>query len=147
MKHQKESGLTLVETLAVTVIASIILLAIYSIISQSSNTYVKQSNTNKDINDAAYALKVMTKEIRKNPKSVSIDSSTQLTINKDISDKEIRFVFDDKKQMLNRNGVILSTGIQDFQASMNGQAITIKITNVQGKTSTAELYLRKAGAK
>lgn len=147
MKHQKECGLTLVETLAVTIIASIILLAMYSIISQSSNTYVKQTNTNKDINDAAYALKVITKEIRKNPKSVSIDSSTQLTINKDVSGEEICFVFDKKKHILNRNGVIFSTGIHNFQAIMNGQAITIKITNAQGKTSSAELYLRKAGAK
>ncbi|MGE7689424.1 PilW family protein [Lysinibacillus sp. NPDC097214] len=146
MKIHKESGLTLVEVLAVIVISSLIALIIYSALSQSSTNYHKQADTNKSINDAAYALKVITKEIRKNPNTVSSNYPTELTINRGI-EGEIQFVLDKEKQSINRNGVIFSTDVLDFKISLNGQAITIIITNVQGKKFSAELYLRKAGIK
>ncbi|KOS62783.1 prepilin-type N-terminal cleavage/methylation domain-containing protein [Lysinibacillus agricola] len=146
MKIHKESGLTLVEVLAVIVISSLIALIIYSVLSQSSTNYHKQAETNKNINDAAYALKVITKEIRKNPNTVSSNYRTELTINRGF-EGEIQFVLDKEKQSINRNGVIFSTGVQDFEINFTGQAITIIITNVQGKKFSAELYLRKAGTK
>ena len=65
MKRSNEAGITLIETVAVTVIIAIVSLLIYSIIHQSQTNFHKQNNVNKDINDAAYALKVITKEIRK----------------------------------------------------------------------------------
>lgn len=143
MKNSKEAGLTLIETLAATVIVTIVSLFIYSIIAQSQTTFQKQSTTNQEINNAAYALKVMTKEIRKNPNAVSSDSSTELTIN-----EEINFVFDKKKHVItNKNGVIFATDIQDFQISIDGKVCTIKITNLHDKTFSTKLYLRKVGTK
>lgn len=147
MNRKKEAGFTLVEVLAVTIISFIAMTLIYSIISQSTATYQKQTNTNKEINDAAYALKVMTKEIRKNPNAVTTNmpnSPAELTINKGVSGKEIRFVFDKQKQIIYRNDVIFSTGIQNFEPILNGQTIKIIITNAHGKKITAELQLRKA---
>lgn len=150
MKQQKESGLTLIETLAVTIIASLVLLAIYSIISQSSNTFQKQTNTNKEINDAAYALKVITKEIRKYPKNVSIISSTELQINGE------SFTFDKEHNVVKQDNDTLAVDIENFQVSHsklkdsnspqntnNPNFISILITSTQGKTFSTELYLRK----
>ncbi|MGE7113856.1 PilW family protein [Lysinibacillus sp. NPDC047702] len=151
--HHKESGLTLIEILAVTIIASLMLLTIYSIISQSSNSFQKQTTTNKEINDAAYALKVITKEVRKNPSNVSIVSSTELTIN---GEK----IFFDRGQRVIKQGInILSTDIEDFKVSPtklkdsttpsqsinNPTVISVLITNAEGKEFSAELYLRKRG--
>ena len=65
MERSNQAGITLIETVAVTVIIAIVSLLIYSIIHQSQTNFHEQNNINKDINDAAYALKVITKEIRK----------------------------------------------------------------------------------
>lgn len=169
MKRHKEAGLTLIETLAVTVIASIVLLFLYSIISQSSNTYKKQTDTNKEINDAAYALKVITKEIRKFPTTTFIvcsndlvpsntcdtpENRPRLEITTDDEQKtEITFEFDHEHKVIKKDGVTLTTGIQDFQISHpnigdsppvpNKNLISIQITNQQGKTYATELVLRK----
>ncbi|WP_342534129.1 prepilin-type N-terminal cleavage/methylation domain-containing protein [Lysinibacillus sp. FSL K6-0057] len=143
MKRSNEAGITLIETVAVTVIIAIVSLLIYSIIHQSQTNFHKQNNVNKDINDAAYALKVITKEIRKNPTTVSSDSSSELTINKDVTGKELHFVFNKDKNTINKNNVIFATGIQDFHISLKEQIVTIKITSVHGKTISTELYLRR----
>ncbi|KOS69323.1 hypothetical protein AEA09_12640 [Lysinibacillus contaminans] len=158
MKLNKESGLTLIETLAVTIIASIVLLFLYSIISQSSNTHQKQTMANKEINNAAYALKVITKDIRKHPENVTLPSDTELKI-KPGTEPEIHFVFNKEQKTINQNGKILSTGIDNFlvsnftleelaktqnnTSSPNFNLISIQITNLQGRTYSTELYLRK----
>ncbi|MFJ7735060.1 PilW family protein [Lysinibacillus sp. NPDC097287] len=158
MHLNKESGLTLIETLAVTVIASIVLLLLYSIISQSSNTHQKQTTANTEIKDAAYALKVITKDIRKHPGNVTLPSDTELKI-EPATEPEIRFVFNKEQKIIERNGQILSTGINDFlvsnitleeladtqnnASSPNSNLISIQITNLQGRTYSTELYLRK----
>lgn len=169
MKGLKEAGLTLIETLAVTVIASIVLLFLYSIISQSSNTYKKQTDTNKEIYDAAYALKVITKEIRKFPTTVSIECNNNLDptntcdtpenrprleiTTDDVQKPKIIFEFDHEHKVIKKDGVTLTTGIQDFQVSHpklgdsppvpNKSLITIQITNLHGKTYATEIALRK----
>lgn len=100
MERSNQAGITLIETVAVTVIIAIVSLLIYSIIHQSQTNFHEQNNINKDINDAAYALKVITKEIRKNPTKVSMDSlsESELTINKGVTGKELHFVFDKDKK-------------------------------------------------
>lgn len=170
MKRHKEAGLTLIETLAVTVIASIILLFLYSIISQSSNTYKKQTDTNKEINDAAYALKVITKEIRKFPTTTFIvcsndlvpsntcdtpENRPRLEITTDDEQKteiKFKFEFDHEHKVIKKDGVTLTTGIQDFHIFhpnkgdppvQDKNLISIEITNQQGKVYATELVLRK----
>lgn len=143
MKNHNESGLTLVEVLAVTIVTSLILLAIYSIIIQSTNTYKSQTSTNKELNDAAYALKVMTKELRKNPNAITVYSMTELIINKDDANKEIRFVFDEEQKAIIKNDVIFSRDIKEFKSRQDGRVITIKITSLNNKTFSTEIYLRE----
>ncbi|MEQ6854240.1 prepilin-type N-terminal cleavage/methylation domain-containing protein [Lysinibacillus capsici] len=147
MERSNQAGITLIETVAVTVIIAIVSLLIYSIIHQSQTNFHKQNNINKDINDAAYALKVITKEIRKNPTKVSTDSlsESELTINKGVTGKELHFVFDKDKNTINKNNVIFATGIQDFKITLKEQIVTIKITSEHGKTISTELYLRRVG--
>lgn len=58
-------GLTLVEVLAVVVISTIIMITIASVLSNSSNTHVKQKEDSKQLYDTSYALKILTKDIRK----------------------------------------------------------------------------------
>ncbi|KGR81290.1 prepilin-type N-terminal cleavage/methylation domain-containing protein [Lysinibacillus boronitolerans] len=147
MERSNQAGITLIETVAVTVIIAIVSLLIYSIIHQSQTNFHEQNNINKDINDAAYALKVITKEIRKNPTKVSMDSlsESELTINKGVTGKELHFVFDKDKKTINKNNVIFATGIQDFKITLKEQIVTIKITSEHGKTISTELYLRRVG--
>ncbi|WP_107838193.1 PulJ/GspJ family protein [Metasolibacillus meyeri] len=136
MKLRTEDGLTLVEVLAVIIITSLAALLIFSVMTQSTKIFGQQSEENQSLNDVAYALKVMTKEIRKNPQSVSIIEPYQLTISNN------SFNFDIENYRITKNDVTFIKDIKTFDISQNGTEISIKIINMDDKEFSTTLYLR-----
>ncbi|WP_342472810.1 hypothetical protein MHH70_05970 [Metasolibacillus sp. FSL H7-0170] len=139
MKNEREAGLTLVEILAAIILISIISIILMTIFSRSSDIYQKQSSTNMEINDAAYALKVLTKEIRKTtePDSVKTPSETELFIG------ILHYTFDETNNQITENGIPKFTNIQNFYANREEDIVKIKIMNEHGKDFVAELSIRK----
>lgn len=146
MNNSKEAGLTLIETLAVTVILTIVSLFIYSIISQSQTTFQKQTTTNKEINDAAYALKVMTKELRK---TINVTVQENCTLKLDTTS------FSVKDNTLYQDDTLpLASDIKSFKVTKgafdegehclnNGSnQVSIKILTNTEKVYSTEIYLR-----
>lgn len=71
-------GMTLIEILAVTVITSIIAVLVFSIIHLSVTQQVKQTRETASLNDVTYALKVVTKDIRRSKNADIIDKKLEL---------------------------------------------------------------------
>lgn len=63
--YKNKQGMTLIEVLAATVIISIVAILIFSIIQSSLEQRTKQTNETRDLLDITYALKVVTKDIRR----------------------------------------------------------------------------------
>ena len=76
-KIRDARGMTLIEILAAIVILSLGAAMVSSIIFSSTREQVEQTNTNQNIKDVSYALKVITKDFRK-AKNLS---STGMTLN------------------------------------------------------------------
>ena len=137
LKLRTEDGLTLVEILAVVIITSLVALLIFSIMVQSTKTYENQSSTNRTLNDAAYALKVITKEIRKNPNDVTASCpSSELEINHTI------FTFDEESNTIKRNNIPFVTNIKEFAPCKDGNAIEIRLISIDDQQFSTTLYLR-----
>ena len=152
MNRNKEAGFTLIEVLAVTIISAIAMIFIYSIISQSTTTYQKQTNTNKEINDAAYTLKVITKDLRKTTAVVIGDNCQKLTLT--TNDGDTSFTFKDNAIL--KDGIPLVKDIKSFTVtnglldennsctpSVNSNLISINIATINDRIYSTEIYLRK----
>lgn len=68
-----EKGITLVELLAAVVLASIVMLLVFSVLMSGTKQYKNQLEKNNQLTDISYALKMITKDIRKteNPRIIS----------------------------------------------------------------------------
>lgn len=147
MNRGTENGLTLIETLAAVTIVFFIVFILYSVISQSINTYGRQLTANENLNNAAAALKVMTKEIRKSAAATVDERTCTLTA----GDKVFRF----EAGTLYLNDTELVRGLQSFKATMgvfteeercsNGSSnqVSLKLVTASNQVYTAELTLRK----
>lgn len=115
MKHlKKQHGFTLIEVLATTIIAALVSVLLISILVSSGNTNVKQVKANKNLADASYILKVITKDIRKSTKVEKVDDITFTFINESASTGPIRYSFDDASRTLYRNNEVLAVGLKKF---------------------------------
>lgn len=139
-------GLTLLEVLATCVLTSLITLSLFSIIVASRDQHNKQSDVNKQINDVSYALKLITKDIRKYPSNI-ITNNTSLSISIDSDTTEnIVYSFEDSAKTINKNGVPLVSDIEFFKVipceSGLSDCTFIEIGNNE-KTVSTEIILRK----
>jgi len=143
---KNQDGLTLFEVLATLVIMSIIALTLFSVITTSKDQHNKQSDANKQVNDASYALKLITKDIRKYPNNViANDTFLSISINSD-STETIVYSFEDIAKTINKDGVPIVSDIEDFKAipckSGLPDCTFIEIYNNE-KTVSTEIILRK----
>lgn len=134
--NKKERGMTLIEVLAVIIILSIISILLFSILNRSNTIYHQQSINNEELNDAAYILKVLTKEIRKNSVVVVI-SKTELKIGNSY------YVFHKNDKKITKDGKIQFSNIEDFEVTRKENMLTLKIINRQGKEHTTDLSIRE----
>lgn len=106
-KLQNEKGITLVELLAVIVIAGIAMVLIMSIIGNGQRQYSNQSANAEQLNDLRYVAKVITKEIRKADR-------VEVFSDKLILGKESQVVFTFTNGEVFQNGSLLATDIEEL---------------------------------
>ncbi len=124
--RRTEQGLTLVEVLAVLVISSIIILLIFGALQFGQKNYKIQTEKTEELFDVTYAMKVITKEIRKS-ESVKIDSKKALTLNKGTSSE---IIFKEENNFILKNGSPLASGNIDF-IGLPAEKIRIVISGVE----------------
>lgn len=133
-------GFTLVETLAAIVILSIVMLLVFSTLNSSVEQNKEQTAEAFQINDAAYTLKQITKDIRKtyridphkNP-YLFMDENNNLLFN---------YTYDSETKKLFRDNVIIVNNIEDFNMSWNEQTVSIYF-NLNNQDYTTTIAFRK----
>lgn len=141
-KRLNEKGITLVELLASIVLASIIMLLVYSVLMTGIKQYNNQFEKNNQQTDISYTLKIITKDIRKTANPI-------WKSNKEIELNGINYSFDGNT--ITRNGLVIAPSIVDFNVQEETQEedrkwiITVTSSTKQGnkKTETTTIYLRK----
>ncbi|MFF5993502.1 prepilin-type N-terminal cleavage/methylation domain-containing protein [Lysinibacillus sp. KU-BSD001] len=139
---KNERGISLVEVLAVIVISSIIIIFLSGIILGSVNTHNQQLSDSQQIYDKMYALKLITKDLRKlqSPNFLVVDSSnTSATLQYSSSDPTISYQLVDGE--LKRGSEVITKNVDDFTIEKIGHSVFIEITDNEG-TLTTEITLR-----
>lgn len=85
----KQSGLSLVEVLATIVVIVLISSLVFGVINNSKRIYDDQVDKNQILTDTSYFLKVITKEIRKNPDKVIVNENENILTIVDTQYKKI----------------------------------------------------------
>lgn len=145
MRHLLKSkrGMTLIEVLAVTVIISIVASLIFNIIQSSVTQQAQQTKEANNLNDITYALKVVTKDIRR---SVEAEANTsELTLTFLNGDTTTYFLLDEQLQKESGEKVEIITdgiGCAEFSGT---DVISIKLSNtsVCPEVPSTEIQLRK----
>lgn len=139
MHLRNEQGISLVELLATIVIASFIMVLLFSITTQSTHTYKQQSEQNQTLNDASYAFKVLTKEIRKNPENIVLPDILPA---KEININNITYEFSESEHVLTRDNKPFIRNVQSFFIQSNNGEIQIEMIHEDGNTFTTTLFIR-----
>lgn len=140
MNFNKQDGISLVETLAVIVIGAIVASILYSILHQSQTQYNEQLKTNQQINDAAFALKIITKDLRKSKTVHPTSSESKLFLIAD--NEEIEYLWNDTEKSIERNGNTIVQDIESFSAIRLGKKVTVTLKTENGKTYSADIFIR-----
>lgn len=136
-------GMTLIEILAVTVITSIIAVLVFSIIHLSVTQQVKQTRETASLNDVTYALKVVTKDIRRSKNADIIDKKLEL----EFPDGSVVTYSLEGTQLIKEVGEkieLITDGIGCAEFTANG-VISIKLSNTSdcSEGQSTEIHLRK----
>ncbi|WP_339174829.1 type II secretion system protein [Solibacillus sp. FSL R5-0691] len=139
-------GITLVELLAVTAITSIVAILVFSLIQSSIKQQVQQTQETGDLNDITYALKVVTKDIRRSTSAKVKEGTLELTF-----PNASKSVYSSENGKLNKTTgdkiEIITDGI--WCANFSGEdVISIKLSNtsVCPVEPSTEIHLRKGGS-
>lgn len=140
----QENGLTLVELLATIIIIFLVFIFVFNITFSATHQNQTQTAESRQINDAAFILKQITKDIRKTY-NISVDSS-----NKN------HFYFTDKNNNilteyiyssngdLHRKGQVLANNVSSFSLLTNLATNTATITFIlNGETYSTTLAFRR----
>ncbi|MFJ7667508.1 type II secretion system protein J [Lysinibacillus sp. NPDC097195] len=147
IKHQH--GLTLIEVLAVLVIVSIIAVLLVSILSSSTNNHQKQVTKNKELQDASYALKIITKDFRRAITYEQNNPTTGTLLHKD--NVLIVYHLTDKSTLTRqRKGdgdtamseEVIATNIIDFPIEKDSNNIIVKLVDKNNVTFETKLTIR-----
>lgn len=139
-----EKGITLVELLAAVVLASIVMLLVFSVLMSGTKQYKGQLEKNNQLTDISYALKMITKDIRKT-KEPQIISVSEIELN--------GINYSKVGNTITRNGDVIARNIELFKVKDNYGTEHYDENNIkwfieiksldQKKTKKTEIYLRK----
>ena len=124
MKKQtnNERGITLVELLAAIVLASIVMMLIYSVLMTGTKQYKSQFDKNKQVTEISYTLKMITKDIRKTEKPILI-SSSEIDLN--------GIKYSKNGSNITRNGVVIASVIDRFNVVVDDDRWIIEIKSAE----------------
>lgn len=146
MKNQR--GFTLVEMLATIVIFTIISLFIFNVFISSNKQYTQQVDNQDQLFDLTYALKLVTKDIRK---STSFEQSTmKFSVLKAV---KFQYEYNQSTKTVSRieytnsglpNKAVIANNISQFELIYNTSkdSILFKLTNSNGQKIENTLYFR-----
>lgn len=136
-------GMTLIEVLATLVITAIVAILIFNIIQSSTKQKFLQTREADNLYNVTYALKVITKDIRRSIATIATTSELKLTF----PDSEATYFLENghlKKRAEGKSEVITELGCAQFIAPQS-HIILIKLSNTsncaEGKNT--EIHLRK----
>lgn len=136
---RNEKGVTLIELLAVLIISSLIMSLIIGAVINSQRTYISQTNAAEQLAEIRYAVKVITKEVRK-AERIKVEEN-KLTI-----DHDTRLVIKQQNGEVRQNSSVLATRIDALKFAVDGRLLSISIateeTNGKKQETKAEIYLR-----
>ncbi len=146
---KNQSGLTLVEILAVIVIISFLAIIILNIQVKSSNQFNQQFSRNQQLNEISYVLKTITKDIRKTNSITLINQTNNQNDQKEtiftgINVNSKKYEFDKQSKSIKLNEIFFAKQIEEFSVSHTGNRYTILIKNVKGNQVTTTIYVRGA---
>lgn len=138
-------GMTLVEILAVTVITSIIAILVFSLIQSSIKQQIQQTKETGDLNDITYALKVVTKDIRRST-SARVDEGNLVLIFPNTSKSSYSADNGKLNKTTGDKIEIITDGIGCAEFS-GEDVISIKLSNTSlcPEEPSTEIHLRKGG--
>ncbi|MHA6259348.1 PilW family protein [Sporosarcina sp. CAU 1771] len=136
MKKSKnnEKGLTLVEVLAVIVIGALIIILISNTHLFGQKQYKNQSGKAEGLYDISYALKVITKEIRKSETPIWL-SDTEFSLD------DVIYKFDKANESITSNGSVLVKDITDFEIEETNPNSKWKISIVNKSNKKVETQI------
>lgn len=130
---RQQNGLTLVEVLATILIFSIVSLLVLSIISNSRLHFSQQNDKNRDLQNIAYALKVLTKEIRQHPDDIVVGTN-EITVG--------GVHYEKVDTNLLRNSQHFISGVKDFQVIESGNTISIFLESTNNEKFSTQIVKR-----
>ncbi|MEQ6355021.1 type II secretion system protein [Lysinibacillus sp. M3] len=143
-KFQNERGVTLLEVLAVTVIATIVSIVLMSILTNSKTTSDKQMKSTIQLSDTTYILKVVTKDTRKSTEihKKALDEYTEYTLINNQNNKKYTYVYHQKDQTITRNDEMIAANVLDFNIEDKRSYVIIDITTPNSKPFSSTIYFR-----
>lgn len=143
-KFQNERGVTLLEVLAVTVIATIVSIVLMSILTNSKTTSDKQMKSTIQLSDTTYILKVVTKDIRKSTEihKKTLDKYTEFTLINNQNNQKYTYVYSQKDQTITRNDEMIAANVLDFKIEDKRSHVIINITTPNSKPFSSTIYFR-----
>lgn len=144
---KNEHGVSLIEVLAVLVIAVIVMtLSISFLVSSNKQNHAQQDEA-RQIYDSAYILKLITKDIRRADEVIISPSPTGefTTISlKSAGVDTIHYTYSNAGQ-LQRGSTVISNKMEHFNIVKNANTIQIEFV-IKGEKSSTTIALRTGGA-
>ena len=138
-----EKGLTLVEILAFIVLAAIISVLAYNLLSSTNAEGAAQTKENRELQTVTYALKVVTKDVRQSIGANIVNDKRFTLVNAlNVSDN-VNYVYNESLKTLSRNSQIIAVNVELFEVIHTPVSITLKITNSKNESVETTLYYRK----
>lgn len=134
-RFRNESGVTLVEILAVLTIASFIMTLIMGIHIFIQKQYNSQSKDAKQLTDVTIVAKVITQDIRK----YDVEEATgRKIVFKDGPTYELI----EDKNVITRDGSDYVYEVETFNVKKTGEKIMLQIVSKSGKEIATEIFIR-----
>ena len=138
-----EKGLTLVEILAFIVLAAIISILAFNLLSSTNAEGAAQTKENRELQTVTYALKVVTKDVRQSIGANIVNDKQFTLVNAlNVSDN-VNYVYNESLKTLSRNSQIIAVNVELFEVIHTPVSITLKITNSKNESVETTLYYRK----
>ena len=136
-------GLSLVELLATVVLVSIILVIVFSIVVSSQNQNIEQTKEGQQINDAAYILKLITKDARNTKQIELLSNAYEFKLHENLGSVSIYYEY--KNDELYRNNQLIGNKVKEFKVTVNDKYVDISFL-LNGQAYKASLSYRKGSS-
>ncbi|QCR32034.1 type II secretion system protein [Lysinibacillus sp. SGAir0095] len=141
MKINNLKGITLVEILAAIVITAFIAVTIITIVSNGRNASMHQTEKNFELMDTAYALKIITEDIRKYKFKVELAEDLGYKCSNTLNIDDVYYSLS-TTGTLKKGNIVISEEIEIFEVCKENNVLTINIKTVNGVKEKTQIVIR-----